>query len=154
MKRVCNRLEKILPNVKNHYAWVHCSEIVSLLERGSFGVLSLLDEVCIYHNHPHHHHHHLQHAQMAPPPLFNHTPSGGGGGGGGSCGTGSGSSTPSLALSADEAFAERLADRFAQVEHILVVTAGNRQAANASTAPNPTESATDEGEVATRRLPV
>ena len=59
------------------------SEIVSLLERGSFGVLSLLDEVCIYHSSMTHHSSLSSAAAAAaaaaaagtggPPTLYNHS---------------------------------------------------------------------------------
>ena len=81
------------------------AEIVSILERSSFGILSLLDEVCVNH----------QHMQ-----LYSNVG-----------GTGSGSSTPSLALSADEAFVERMAERFSQTECIEV--GGHPSSASAAT---------------------
>lgn len=80
------------------------SEVVTLMERGSFGLLSLLDEVCI-------NHHHM---------LYSGNGSGINGSGSGGGGGGSGSSTPSLAMSADEAFVERVAERFNQSQLIMV----------------------------------
>ena len=107
--------------------YVANAHIVGLIERGSYGILSLLDEICSASNY--HQHSILSH-------LYSNNLGAGGG---------SGSSTPSLASggglsSADEAFFDRLNERFGAGQNPFVDVAGSR-GPTASSAPVSTGSA-------------
>ena len=95
------------------------SHIVGLIERGSYGILSLLDEICSASNYP-------QHTMLSH--LYNNNLGAGGG---------SGSSTPSLSSfgglsSADEAFFDRLLERFGAGQNPFVDVAGGQGATASS----------------------
>ena len=89
------------------------AHIVGLIERGSYGILSILDEVCSASNY--HQHSLLSH-------LYSNNLGEG---------RGSGSSTPSLASagglsSADEAFFDRLLERFGAGQNPFIEVSGGR----------------------------
>ena len=93
--------------------YVANAHIVGLIERGSYGILSLLDEVCSASNYH-------QHSLLSQ--LYGNNLGAGGG---------SGSSTPSLAScgglsSADEAFFDRLIERFGAGQNPFIEVAGGR----------------------------
>ena len=94
--------------------YVANSHIVGLIERGSYGILSILDEVCSASNY--HQHSLLSH-------LYSNNMLGDG--------RGSGSSTPSLASagglsSADEAFLDRLIERFGSGQNPFIEVCGGK----------------------------
>ena len=94
--------------------YVANSHIVGLIERGSYGILSILDEVCSASNY--HQHSLLSH-------LYNNSMMGDG--------RGSGSSTPSLASagglsSADEAFLDRMIERFGSGQNPFIEVCGGK----------------------------
>ena len=93
--------------------YVANAHIVGLIERGSYGILSILDEVCSASNY--HQHSLLSH-------LYSNNLGEG---------RGSGSSTPSLASagglsSADEAFFDRLMERFGGGQNPFIEVSGGR----------------------------
>ena len=93
--------------------YVANAHIVGLIERGSYGILSILDEVCSASNY--HQHSLLSH-------LYSNNLGEG---------RGSGSSTPSLASagglsSADEAFFDRLLERFGAGQNPFIEVSGGR----------------------------
>ena len=100
--------------------YVANSHIVGLIERGSYGILSILDEVCSASNY--HQHSLLSH-------LYSNSILGDG--------RGSGSSTPSLASagglsSADEAFLDRLIERFGSGQNPFIEVCGGKGPATSS----------------------
>ena len=101
--------------------YVANAHIVGLIERGSYGILSILDEICSASNY----HHHAIMSQLYGSNL--------------GAGGGSGSSTPSLASgalsTADEAFLDRLIERFGAGQNPFVEIAGGRVPTSSSGAP-------------------